>query len=287
MSRDTLRSVFDKVRIDEDEAFICPCGFPTKKYQVRKKDSPYYGSHFYGCAKHFKDPTCCDTKIWQDEKHKVLNLAPPELRSPRTPRKQIDIRLFGQYTPHTSTKRKAAESFDSGVGDVSDGEPVSPSPSRAAKRFRRANFSTASGEPTALHPDRTMPRRRLFEEFFDSSSPLPRDSIDGLISPPPERRSAIPHRNSRYRDAETQTEESTIPRGTCRPPSTAHKSHRFPQAQSINRPRTESISKSVSRIPTEDSESDQESYGWDGELDGELVALAGTVENLRASPLFV
>lgn len=77
----------------------------------------------YACAKHVQDSTRCETMIWFDDSEAVRGLIPLTMKSPRTPRKQVDIRMFGQYTAPSTSKRKAdtqKESFDSGIGDLED-----------------------------------------------------------------------------------------------------------------------------------------------------------------------
>ncbi|KAL2823823.1 hypothetical protein BDW59DRAFT_148387 [Aspergillus cavernicola] len=294
MSRDTLRSVFDKVRINGDGEFVCECGFPAKDYLVKKQGSPYYGSQFYACAKHFKDPGCCRTKIWFDEQNRVRDRIPPAMRVPRTPRKQVDIRIFGQYTPPTSSKRKAEiQSFDSGVGDMSDREPVSPS-SRTPKRFKKDTVVTPE-ESTAMASDnRAMPRRRLFEEFLDPPGSVTKNNINPFSPPLPERRRTIistPSSTSYARDVQPQSEKPVTPtKGTKTglfTPQTGER-HRHSHDEK-DRPRTptKSSSKTEQRTPPVDIDSDEESYGWEDELDGAILELANRVENPPYSPLFV
>ncbi|KAL4972948.1 hypothetical protein BDW66DRAFT_143204 [Aspergillus desertorum] len=180
-----LRSDFKNVKIDEEDEFICQCGYRMKEFSVRKKRSPYYGLQFYACTKHSADPTRCHSQIWSDENERVRSLIPPAMRSPRTPRKQVDIRTFGQYTAPSTLKRKAeVGSFGSVVGDMTDNEQASPLTTRPAKRVRcgYVDAATQTGEseiisavasrtapPSATGYERTarpIPRRRLFDEYL-------------------------------------------------------------------------------------------------------------------------
>ncbi|KAL4963969.1 uncharacterized protein BDV14DRAFT_201227 [Aspergillus stella-maris] len=194
MSRPPLRSTFPSVRIDADDAFICPCGYRVKDFLVKKESSPYRGTKFYACPKNISDPARCKTTIWFDEQDKVRNLIPPSMQSPRTPRRQVDIRIFGAYTPSTTfatgekRKRNEMEWFDSAVGDLErdQEEPASPSAIRSAKsvraRYGYVDAATQTGEESQLRSippprsapatrpvPRKMPRRRLFDEYLPPS----------------------------------------------------------------------------------------------------------------------
>ncbi|KAL4998945.1 hypothetical protein BDV10DRAFT_166086 [Aspergillus recurvatus] len=200
----SLRSNFKNVKIDDEDEFVCQCGSRMKEFSVRKKTGPYHGLQFYACAKHSADPTRCQSNIWSDEKERVRSLIPPAMRSPRTPRKQVDIRTFGQYTAPSTLKRKAeVDSFDSAVGHMTDNEPASPVVARSVKRVRSdyVDAATQTGETetisapaacsapppaTRLMPTaRPIPRRRLFGEYlaaakgkpakFDTSAPQTRE----------------------------------------------------------------------------------------------------------------
>ncbi|KAL4804703.1 hypothetical protein BDV18DRAFT_142357 [Aspergillus unguis] len=229
-----LRSTFKGVRIDEEDEFVCECGHRARDYLVKKKDSPYCGQQFYACRKFISDPTRCGTKIWFDEKEHVRSLIPSALRSPRTPRKQVDIRTFGQYTAPSTSKRKAdtqIKSFDSGIGDLECNGPESPSTSRSTKRPRNgyadAETQTSNTEPiqrqsvnSVSHPTaKPMPRRRLFDEFltapksksaakFDPFAPRGTDQeANGLGT-------SIPLGNSFLHTSPTRTQRSVSKSGT-------------------------------------------------------------------------
>ncbi|KAL3469946.1 hypothetical protein BJX99DRAFT_62314 [Aspergillus californicus] len=307
MSRSTFRSIFNSVRINGEDDFVCACGLPTKEYLVRKKDSPYCGMKFWACAKHFRDPGCCDTKIWFDEEARVRGLLPPAVRSPRTPRKQIDIRKFGQYTPVSSKRKPGAESFDSAVGDLNDRDSVLFSPSRSTKRSRRANV-TPPGESSAVSSEslglaenravlesRPLPRRRLFDEFMEDPRYNLKAGNDELAQPRRRRTVTFASQTVNHtRDAETQTEDPnelvgdssgliTPPRANLAPSSSS------PQDQSKMRERTPPKTgclKTGSQTTQIGADSDQE-YGWDGDMAGDLLEFANDVENSSLSPLFV
>ncbi|KAL4789441.1 hypothetical protein BDV19DRAFT_396996 [Aspergillus venezuelensis] len=194
MSHPPLRSTFPSVRIDAEDSFICACGYKAKDFLVKKENSPYRGTKFYACAKYVSDTTRCKTTIWFDEESKVRNLITPSMQSPRTPRRQVDIRIFGAYTPSTTTatgekrKRNVVESFDSVLGDLKDvrEEPASPSAIRSAKRGRArygyVDAATQTGEESqplststpvpalaTRQVPRAMPRRRLFYKYLPPS----------------------------------------------------------------------------------------------------------------------
>ncbi|KAL4948517.1 hypothetical protein BDW69DRAFT_92020 [Aspergillus filifer] len=196
MSHPPLRSTFPSVRIDADDTFICPCGYKVKEFLVKKGSSPYRGMKFYACPKYISDPARCKTTIWFDEESQVRNLIPPSMQSPRTPKRQVDIRIFGAYTASTTgekrKRRGEVEGSDSAVGGLEEGqeEPASPSAIRPAKRARAqhgyVDAATQTGEesqpvsgavsirgspsaPPARRIPRAMPRRRLFDEYLPPS----------------------------------------------------------------------------------------------------------------------
>ncbi|KAL4885716.1 hypothetical protein BJY04DRAFT_179098 [Aspergillus karnatakaensis] len=294
MSRHTLRSTFEKVKTDEEGEFVCQCGFRTKEYQVKKEKSPYYGLKFYACAKFIVDPSRCNTTIWSDEQERVRALIPPGMRSPRTPRKQVDIRIFGRYTPSTSSKRKAqTESFDSGVDDLGVNEPISPPPTRSVKRIRFDDEINPEND-TAGRPFMPLPRRRLFAEDLAGPKPNPAAEVDPFA----------PRTLGRNNVASQPTTQPNIQRFRRSPPRTQE-----PMAsKKLNRsalfaPETNNrheIAKPVAAEPQiliqnrqkpepcagpnlYDSESD--SYGWDDDLDQNIVQVADSIENPRLSPL--
>jgi hypothetical protein len=127
------------------------------------------------------------------------------MRSPRTPRKQVDIRSFGEYTAPNTLKRKAGtDSFDSAVGSITDNgtlsrlplhflvyeyvlEPASPSIARSVKRarFGYVDAGTQTGGTETIFPlaarsasppatrltptTKPIPRRRLFEDYLTAA----------------------------------------------------------------------------------------------------------------------
>ncbi|CEL04071.1 hypothetical protein ASPCAL05203 [Aspergillus calidoustus] len=297
MSNGTVRSSFDGVKIDGDGNFVCKCGFPTRDYRVKKKASPYYGQQYYACAKHSRDPKQCDVWIWFDEKDRVSQLIPPEMRSLRTPRKQKDIRDFGLYTP-PSTKRKAeskadTQSFDSGVGDLEGtGEPASPSSLRPAKRARSADAATQTGDGAARPPVRPTPRRRLFDEFLDS--PRRNNTGNTASSVPGEalrRGSLFGSSIRKYSRDQPHTEKLASPTIAVDASSTPSRS---PGSRLSSRERRVHFTPPSSNNRDSDTglaplnvDSDAESYGWNDEMAGDIVDLAKNVENPRSSPLFV
>lgn len=184
----SLRSNLKNVKIDDEDEFLCQCGYRVKEFSVKKRASPYYGSHFYACARHSTDSARCQTIIWFDEEERVRSVIPPAVRAPRTPRtprKQVDIRSFGEYTAPSTLKRKAgADSFDSAVGSIKNNEPASPSVSRSVKtaRIGYVDAGTQTGETETISPlaarsasftatrlaptTRPLPRRRLFDNYL-------------------------------------------------------------------------------------------------------------------------
>ncbi|KAL6235056.1 hypothetical protein BDW75DRAFT_149751 [Aspergillus navahoensis] len=188
----SLRSNFKNVKIDEEDEFVCQCGSRMKEFSVRKNRSPHYGLQLYACAKHSADSTRCQSKVWSDEKERVRSLIPPAMRSPRTPRKQVDIRKFGQYTAPSTLKRKAeVNSFDSAVGNMTDNEPASPLITKSVKRVRfdYVDAATQTGETEIISAlaaqsapppvtkltqnSQYTPRRRLFDEYLAAAKRKP------------------------------------------------------------------------------------------------------------------
>ncbi|KAL4946572.1 hypothetical protein BDV06DRAFT_87413 [Aspergillus oleicola] len=236
-----LRSTFPSVRIDSEDKLICPCGFKMKDFLVKKESSPYRGMKFYACAKYISDPTRCKTTVWFDEEDKVRNCIPPSMQSPRTPRRQVDIRIYGAYTPPNAmivgSKRKVdSTSFDSGDGNLEgDTEPTSPSAVRSTKRARYSyadagtqtgdesrdnpastSASVAASAPSTRPAPKALPRRRLFEEYlppskrktvapFDPFAPPSRDkdSDDLCSSTPPTSKPTTPAKNNRASFSDT------------------------------------------------------------------------------------
>ncbi|KAL4990728.1 hypothetical protein BDW68DRAFT_26804 [Aspergillus falconensis] len=355
----SLRSNFKNVKIDEEDEFVCQCGSQMKEFSVRKKTSPYYGLQFYACARHSADPTRCQCKIWSDEKERVQSLIPPAMRSPQTPRRQVDIRTFGQYTAPSTLKRKAeVDSFDSAVGDMRDNEPASPLITRSVKRVRfgYVDAATQTGDTETIstltarwvpHPairltpsSRPIPRRRLFDEFleaakrkpakFDPFAPQtrehsitdqgpslpttptrerPRQYLSSPKSPTagPEShetksvsfstggypRSPTPH----IREPTTPPSMQSTKLGLITPTDdrsrslhrhcpkelekpafgTPTRSRHFSQPQSQHRP----------RVTPPNNDSDDETYGWDDDLDRNMLEIMETVEKKSISPSFV
>ncbi|KAL2859920.1 uncharacterized protein BJX67DRAFT_386490 [Aspergillus lucknowensis] len=290
MSGLTLRSTYDGVQLDGDGEFLCNCGFPTRKYHVKKKTSPYHGLQYYACAKHGSDSTRCHTWIWFDEKEPVSRLIPPAMRSPRTPCKQVDIRQFGQYTPPTSLKRRAeSQSFDNDMGDSGDiGEPGPPSPSRSAKRVKNADAATQTKDVPLRPAIGPLPKRRLFEDVLGH----PRDNCNGTIGAPtrPEPKSqqglfVSPAGGIPVPQAQ---EENPVPPPDSietRPATLPPAEQGAPQPEVANSP-TASHANSNGIDPV-DVDSDAESYGWDDELERGIIDIANSVENPVSSPLFV
>ncbi|KAL4905526.1 hypothetical protein BDW74DRAFT_152772 [Aspergillus multicolor] len=357
-----LKSNFRNVKLDEEDEFICQCGFRMKDFSVKKKPSPYYGLEFYACAKHSADATRCESKIWSDEKERVRSLIPAAMRSPRTPRKQVDIRIFGQYTAPSTLKRQAeTESFDSAVGGMMDNEPISPSISRSVKRVRFAyvDAATQTGEtrtapasaarrpasrqmarpaPTA----RPMPRRRLFEEYLGAPKSQPAAKFDPFASralgpnisdqhlsvpassaggrprqsftslKPPEAvprvskaNAATSFNNDYYRNTAPQAKEPTTPpniennktglftppTGNCcqtaHPPPPTEDDDPAPGTPTKSKHSSVSASRPQRDTTPPNSDSDEEEYGWDNNLNQNILEVVEIVENPRASPLFV
>ncbi|KAL4751076.1 hypothetical protein BDW72DRAFT_174664 [Aspergillus terricola var. indicus] len=347
----SLRSNFKNVKIDDEDEFVCQCGYRMKEFSVRKRASPYYGLQFYACARHSADSTRCQTTIWSDEEERVRSLIPPALRSPRTPRKQVDIRTFGKYTAPSTLKREAdADLLDSAVGRMTDNEPESPSISRSVKRVRfgYVDAATQTGETETICPPaarsaflpatrltptaRPIPRRRLFDDYLaaaerklanidtvalrtrehntnnqDFSFPTsptcerPRQSLSPPQTPMAGSRS---HRiesisfstggyayKSRPRLRQSTTPpfmQSTrigliTPGGDCPRPS----HHHCPTEQEKPEPRTptnsrhwpQSQSQQQPRVTLVNSDSDDETYGWDDDLDQSMLEVVETVEN--------
>ncbi|KAL4924844.1 uncharacterized protein BDV17DRAFT_203968 [Aspergillus undulatus] len=314
----------------------------------------------YACAKYIGDRTRCETIIWFDEQKRVRSFIQPTMQWPRTPRKQVDIRIFGQYTaPTLSLKRKAdTTSFDSRVGYLgdNDSEPVSPSIGRTAKRARYgyADAATQTGEEARSTPDpatdtrlmsrpisRRLPRRRLFDDYlpesrrpptpFDPFSPRASNNTStrlGLsvpLSKEPPRQPApslapalknptTPSRSTRVSFSESlsghprqESPQSTKPDRTPTPttlPSSSLKSSHIGlitppiQAQpssphSLDRsdrktPTKETHTVQLSpRLTPRDVDSDDESFGWNEDLDRSIFEVVDCVEDSRASPLFV
>ncbi|KAL5342147.1 hypothetical protein BJX70DRAFT_357072 [Aspergillus crustosus] len=296
MSRQTLKSTFEKVKIDDEGEFVCRCGFRMKEYLVKREKNPYYGLKFYACAKFIVDTTRCDAKIWFDEQVRVRALIPPEMKSPRTPRKQVDIRIFGQYTPPTSLKRMAeAQSFDSEVGDLGDNEPVSPPPSRSVKKTRFENETQTRGA-TAACPVRPLPRRRLFDEHLAPPKPNPQAEIDPFApktlnrdittSQPIGQPVPLRPRPSSPRTEEPVATSNTTTAGLIAP--STEKRHQVPRP-SIEEPKTlTGGSKMPKRQRTPNLyDSDSDTYGWDSDLNQNILEVADDVENPRSSPLFI
>ncbi|KAL4785001.1 hypothetical protein BJX76DRAFT_325753 [Aspergillus varians] len=334
MPPDTLRSAFDKVRIDGEGKFICKCGGRMKEFLVTKNPSVYYGSKFYGCAKYSTDSTRCKTQIWFDEKGRVQSLISPAMKSPRTPRKQVDIRIFGQYTAPSSLKRKAeTESFDSGLGDITDNDPVSPSASRSVKRAmygyvdaatQTEDIGTTTPAPAVRPVARAIPRRRLFDEYLPTSRRNPPTKFDPFLSRTPDSSRTIfgsmPPGAGYSRPSPLQPKESTAssnnrinsftfptsrhPRqslpqagrpttppslrrnttGLFTPPTTESSRPPHPTAEP-DEPKTPTKSNHTSKPLSTDS--DDETYGWDDDLDQNVLEVIEGVENPRSSPLFV
>ncbi|KAL4758948.1 uncharacterized protein BDW70DRAFT_140814 [Aspergillus foveolatus] len=346
----SLRSNFKNVKIDDEDEFLCQCGYRVKEFSVRKRASPYYGSHFYACARHSADSTRCQTIIWFDEEERVRSLIPPAMRSPRTPRKQVDIRSFGEYTAPSTLKRKAgADSFDSAAGSITDNEPASPSISRSVKtaRFGYVDAGTQTGEIATISPlaarsasspttrrapkARPLPRRRLFDDYLAAAERKPAN-IDPVApqtlehntnnqdfslptSPtcerprqslsPPKTPMAGP-RNHRIesvsfsaggypRSPSPQIRQPTTPTfmqstriglitpgGDC--PRSSH--HHCPTEREKPEPSTptngshRSQSQSQQpRVTLVNSDSDDETYGWDDNLNQTMLEVVESVEN--------
>ncbi|KAL4864415.1 hypothetical protein BDV12DRAFT_201108 [Aspergillus spectabilis] len=291
-----LRSTFEKVKIDEEGEFVCRCGFRMKDYLVKKEKSPYYGLKFYACAKFIVDPSRCETKIWFDEKESVRALIPPAMRSPRTPRKQVDIRIFGHYTPPASLKRKAeTQSFDSGVGDLGDNEPPSPPPSRSAKRTRCNDEETQAGV-SAARPIKPFPKRRLFDDILAAPKPNPAAEIDPfaprtLDSSSTASPSVTQPIARRFRRSPSQTEEPVRASKSIRirsstPPTSEHRQILQPSMAEAKTP-TKGSQKPDRHAAPSLYDSDSETYGWDDDWCENILEVADSVENPRLSPLFV
>ncbi|KAL2816493.1 hypothetical protein BJX63DRAFT_137363 [Aspergillus granulosus] len=292
MSSSTLRSTFEGVRLDGDGQFVCPCGFPTKPYRVKRDGSPYQGLQYYACARYSTDPIRCPTWIWFNEKDRVSEAIPPEMRSSRTPRKQVDIRKYGQYTPPTTLKRKAdTQSFDSGVGDmVNHRGPEPPSPSLSAKRTRSADAATQTADITARPDVIPMPRRRLFDEFLDP----PRNSANASTDPAVVREprpqgslfgSPIRERTQYQPPIEPVTPPTRNSENSPRVPP-APRPRALPRYQRVHfTPSTRGNRVPDTHIAPLNVDSDTESYGWNDEMAGDIVDLAMSVENPRSSPL--
>ncbi|RDW68912.1 uncharacterized protein DSM5745_08672 [Aspergillus mulundensis] len=354
-----LRSNFKNVKIDEEDEFVCQCGFRMKDFPVKKNPSAYYGLHFHACAKHSADPTRCKSTIWSDEKERVRSLIPPAMRSPRTPRKQVDIRVFGQYTAPSTLKRKAeTESFDSAGSDMTVNEPVSPCISRPVKRvsFAYVDVATQTGDTSAASSTastrpaprpvarptptaRPMPRRRLFEEYlvapkskptakFDPFAPRSQEHNRGdqdlsVPTTPPGRRprqSLSPPETPATVPKIRKVNAVPFPAGGClapqakgssTPPSmrnsktglftppTARRcqtSHPHPSTEhdqpEPGTPTKSNYSSVSASRPQPDAtppntDSDNETYGWDDDLNQNILQIMETVENRRHGPLFV
>ncbi|KAL4736987.1 hypothetical protein BDV11DRAFT_192787 [Aspergillus similis] len=354
----SLRSNFKNVKIDDEDEFVCQCGYRMKEFSVGKRASPYYGLHFYACARHSADSSRCQTKIWSDEEERVRSLIPPAMRSPRTPRKQVDIRTFGQYTPPSTLKRKAgADSFESAVWSMTDNEPASPSIPSSVKRIRfgYVDAATQTGETETICPlrarsasppatrltstARPIPRRRLFDDYLAAAERKPaninpvaprtrehntNNQAFSLPTSPTERpRQSLsppktPTAGSRSHRVESvsfstcgypynpapRIRQSTTspfmqstriglitPGGDC-PRSSHHHCPTEPEKPEQRTPTnsshwSQSESQQQPRVTLVNSDSDDETYGWDDDLDQDMLEVMETVENPGVSPLFI
>ncbi|KAL2857275.1 hypothetical protein BJY01DRAFT_202532 [Aspergillus pseudoustus] len=296
MFKERLRSTFEGVKIDGDGEFVCKCGFRARDYRVQKDKSPYYGQQYYACSKHGSDPTQCRTWIWFDEKDRVRKSIPPEMRSPQTPRKQVDIRKYGLYTPPTTLKRKAeTQSFDSGVGDLENTEePAPPSPSQSAKRARSADAATQTTDTSTRADVRPMPRRRLFEEFLNKPKNNAGANTDLAVVQEPRRKGSL--FGSSLRERPRNHSEAEIPALSAGDTESNSKAPLAPRSCVLARSRSRRVHftpptpisrEADTRITQLNADSDAESYGWNDDMAGDIVDVARTVENPPSSPLFV
>ncbi|KAL3458276.1 hypothetical protein BJX64DRAFT_225904 [Aspergillus heterothallicus] len=293
----TLKSTFGGVKVGGDGEFICRCGFATREYQVKKDTkNPYYGKQYYACAKYGTDATQCRTWIWFDEKERVNSAIPPEMRSPRTPRKQVDIREYGLYTPPTTLKRKAeTQSFDSGVGDLADStKPGSSTPSRSTKRARSVDAATQTADFPTRPDDRPMPKRRLFDEFIDTSRSSTGVNSDRVAVRAPRPMDSLFGSSIRQRSRDNPRAERGKPISLANSAPSNSKVPMVPKHNVLSRdrrvhftPPTQANGESENHTAPLSFDSDTESYGWNDELAGDIVDVAKSVDDPRSSPLFV
>ncbi|KAB8262927.1 hypothetical protein BDV32DRAFT_119755 [Aspergillus pseudonomiae] len=196
-----LRSTYAGVTLDAEKTLLCKCGYPMKRYTVRDAKSPYCGEQYLACRRHSNDEEHCKSWIWFDETPQVEQLV-PRLAVPQTPKKQTDIREFGQLTPPKSSclKRKRVN-VDPGRLDELPGDEIEDSdlsegtldsPSRSRQRMLGKDESTPVARSLFVRQEgmgtvRHQPLQRLGtspHRVGDSSTPQnPRLLSSGLFTP--------------------------------------------------------------------------------------------------------
>ncbi|KAE8372217.1 hypothetical protein BDV26DRAFT_274606 [Aspergillus bertholletiae] len=261
-----LRSTYTGVTIDAEGTLLCKCGCSMNSYTVKDAKSPYRGEQYLACRRHSKDRERCKSWVWFDDVPQVEKLV-PRLAVPQTPRKQTDIREFGQLTPPKSSclKRKRVN-VDPGRLDEAPGEDIEDS-----------DFSDETlGSPSQR-------RRRLLRK--DASTPVARslfaceEGMDTVQHRPIQRFGTPPHRVT---DASTPRNPELVSSGrfTAGRGGQRYRKRWLGLGESVTPTKQNSIFASPACIMDDDI-SDTDSYGWDKELDAAMLDKSDQIQASR------
>ncbi|OGM41714.1 hypothetical protein ABOM_009899 [Aspergillus bombycis] len=246
-----LRSTYAGVTIDAERTLLCKCDYPMRRYTVKDAKSPYQGEQYLACKRHSKDEAQCNSWVWLDEASQVEQLV-PRLAVPQTPRKQTDIREFGQLTPPKSSclKRKRVNvdpgSLDELPGDEIEDSDLSEGTLDSPSRSRQRLFGKDESTPVA---------HSLFV-WQEGMGTVRHQPLRRLETPPP-----------RATDSSTPQNPELVSSGLFTPGSGA-RSHRK-RWINTDAPATPTKQNRIFASPAcvvEDDISDSDSYGWDEEL---------------------